>query len=76
MGKNQYVVRHGNEWAVKGENNSRATRVVSTQKEARAIATVIAKNQHSELRVQNKNGKFSVCNSYGKDPCPPRDKNK
>lgn len=25
MGKNQYVVRHGNEWAVRGANNSKAT---------------------------------------------------
>lgn len=75
MGKNQYVVRHGKEWAVKGEGNSRATRVVSTQKEAQKIATDIAKNQHSELRVQGRNGQFRICNSYGNDPCPPKDKN-
>ena len=75
MGKNQYVVRHGNEWAVRGENNSKATRVVSTQKEAVCIASEIARNQHSEMRVQDRNGRFRVCNSYGNDPCPPRDKN-
>lgn len=75
MGKNQYVVRHGDEWAVRGENNSRVTRIVSTQKEAINIASEIARNQHSEMRVQNMEGRFRLCNSYGNDPCPPKDKN-
>lgn len=75
MSKNQYVVRYGNEWAVRGENNSKVTRVVSTQREAISIAREIARNQHSEMRVQDSNGKFQVCNSYGNDSCPPRDKN-
>ena len=64
MGKNQYVVRYGNEWAVRGANNSKVTRVVSTQREAISIAREIARNQHSEMRVQDKNGQFRVCNSY------------
>ena len=75
MGKNQFVVRHGSEWAVKGANNSRATRVVPTQGKAIEIAKTIAKNQNSELRVQNKPGQFRICNSYGNDPCPPKDRN-
>jgi hypothetical protein len=44
MRKDQFAVRHGNEWAVKGANNIKATRVVSTQREAIEIARVIAKN--------------------------------
>ncbi len=75
MGKNQYVVHHGSDWAVRGANNSKVTRVVSTQGEAISIAREIARNQHSEMRVQDRNGQFRVCNSYGKDTCPPRDKN-
>ena len=75
MGKTQYVVKHGNEWAVKGANNSKATRVVTTQAEAISIARNISINQHSEMRVQDRNGRFRVCNSYGNDPCPPKDKN-
>ena len=75
MGKNQYVVRHGNAWAVRGENNRKVTKVVSTKEEAISAACVIARNQHSELRVQNRNGQFRMCNSYGNDTCPPRDKN-
>ena len=75
MGKDQFVVHHGNEWAVKGANNSKATRVVSTQREAISIARDIAHNQHAEMRVQNRTGQFRVCNSYGNDICPPKDKN-
>lgn len=75
MKKNQYVVKHGNEWAVKSEGSTRATRVVHTQAEAISIATGIAKSQHSEMRVQDQKGKFRLCNSYGNDPCPPKDKN-
>lgn len=76
MSKNQFVVKHGNDWAVKGANNSRVTRVVTTQKQAIEIARDIARNQHSEMRVQGMDGRFRTCNSYGNDCCPPRDKNR
>ena len=75
MKKNQYVVRHGDGWAVRGANNSKVTKVTSTQKDAISVARNIAINQHSEMRVQGTNGKFRTCNSYGKDFCPPKDKN-
>lgn len=75
MKKDQFVVRQGENWAVRGAGNSKATRVVSTQKEAISIARGIAQKQSSEMRVQDKHGKFKTCNSYGNDSCPPRDKN-
>lgn len=74
-GKNQYVTVRGDEWAVIGEGNSRATAITRTQSEAIEIARQIAINQQSELRIQNRYGKFRKCNSYGNDPCPPVDKN-
>ncbi|STX93936.1 DUF2188 domain-containing protein [Legionella londiniensis] len=39
-GKNQYVVKHSNGWAVKGEGNSKATKVTKTQAEAIKIAKI------------------------------------
>ena len=75
MNKDQYVVRHGSDWAVRGANNSKLTRIVSTQSEAISIAREIAQNQHSEMRVQGRDGRFRTCNSYGNDSCPPKDKN-
>ena len=75
MGKDQFVVKHGDKWAVVGANNERATRITDTQKEAINIARNIAINQQSEMRVQDRNGKLRKCNSYGNDLCPPKDKN-
>ena len=75
MRKNQFVVKRGDKWAVIGANNERATRITDTQKKAIDIAKNIAINQRSEMRVQNRNGKWCICNSYGNDSCPPKDKN-
>lgn len=72
--KNQHVVTHPEGWAVKGERNTKATRVVSTQAEARKIAETIAKNNKSEAIIHGKNGRIISSNSYGNDPCPPKDK--
>jgi len=73
-GKNQHVVKHNNGWAVKGAGNKNATRVTSTQAEAIKIATNIAKNQHSDTKIHGRNGKIRAGNSYGNDPCPPKDR--
>ena len=74
MGKNQRVVRHGDKWAVKGEGNKRATKVTDTQKQAINVAKEIAQNQKSELIIQGRDGKIRSKDSYGNDPCPPKDK--
>jgi hypothetical protein len=67
-GKNQFVVKYQDSWAVKGANNDKATRVVNTQKEAIDIGKQIARNQESELTIQGRDGKFREKNSYGHDP--------
>jgi hypothetical protein len=72
MGKNQYVVRDGENWGVRGEGNEKLTRKFSTQKEAIDYGKGIAKKQESELRIQGKNGKFRDANSYGNDSYPPK----
>ena len=73
-GKNQHVVPHGNEWAVRGAGNSRVTSVHNTQKEATHAGRQIARNQQSELVIHGENGRIRNSNSYGNDPCPPKDK--
>jgi len=72
--KNQWVIRYGDNWAVKGEGNSKVTKITKTQKEAINIGKSIAKNQKSELIIQNAEGKIRSKDSYGNDPCPPKDK--
>ena len=74
MGKNQHVVPHKDGWAVKGAGNQKATRVVSTQREAINIAQDIAQNQHSDTKIHGENGRIRAGNSYGNDPCLPKDK--
>lgn len=57
MGKNQYVTPKGNQWQIKAEKSSKATKIVDTQKEAIKIANKIAKNQNSEVIVLGKDYK-------------------
>jgi uncharacterized protein YdaT len=69
--KNQHVVPHGKEWAVKGEGNERNTYITATQSQAIDLARNIAENQQSELFVHNRQGQIRERNSYGNDPFPP-----
>ncbi len=71
-GKNQHVVPHGNQWAVRGASNSRVTSVHDTQAEAIDRARSIAQNQQSEMLIHGQNGQIRERNSYGNDPHPPK----
>ena len=73
-GKNQHVVPHSEGWAVKGAGNSKATVVTNTQKEAISKAEEIARNQQSDTKIHGTDGRIRAGNSYGNDPCPPKDK--
>ncbi len=74
MGKNQWVSPRENGWGVHGEGNSRDTQKFNTQAEAINRAREIAINQRSEVIIQGRNGQIRSKDSYGNDPCPPRDK--
>ncbi|MBS1517919.1 MAG: DUF2188 domain-containing protein [Bacteroidetes bacterium] len=71
--KNQHVVTAGDRWAVRGEKNSRRTRITRTKQEAVERARRIAKNQKTELVIHNRDGKICDKDSYGNDPHPPKD---
>lgn len=73
-GKNQHVVKHPSGWAVKGAGNSRATSVSRTQSDAIKAAERIARNQQSETKIHGMDGRIRAGNSYGNDPCPPKDR--
>lgn len=72
MGKNQHVVPHDGEWAVRGEGNERVTSLHRTQAEAEAAARAIAINQQSEVVIHRPDGRIRDKDSYGHDPFPPR----
>lgn len=73
MGKNQHVVRKGDVWGVKGENNQKASSLHNTQAQAIKAAIKIAKNEKSEVIIHGMDGKIRDKDSYGNDPCPPKD---
>ncbi len=69
---NQHITPRGNQWSVTGAGNSRATAVVSTQREAINIAKPIASNQSGDVIIHRRNGQIRERNSYGNDPFPPK----
>ncbi len=72
--KNQHVVpTPKGKWGVRGEGNSKITKETNTQAQATDTAREIAKHQHSEVVIHGKDGKIRDKDSYGKDPCPPKD---
>lgn len=73
MGKNQWVSPRGDLWGVRGEGNSKDTKLFKTQAEAEIYAIGISKNQKSEVIVQRPNGQIRSKDSYGNDPFPPED---
>lgn len=72
MKKNQHVVPHNGNWAVRGAGNERVTRTAETQGQAIQIARGIAQNQGSEMLIHRPNGQIRERNSYGNDPYPPK----
>ena len=60
-----FVVLHGDQWAVRTENSDKVYKIFDTQAEAIQCGIEVAKNNHAELRVQDRNGKWRLCNSYG-----------
>ncbi len=72
--KDQHVVKRPDGWAVLGAGNKRDTSHHRTQKDAIDAARQIAKNQESEVVIHRRDGKIRDKDSYGNDPCPPRDK--
>jgi len=73
-GKNQHVVPHDGKWAVRGEGNEKVTSIHDTQQDAIDAAIPIAKNQQSEVVTHRRDGRIRDKDSYGNDPCPPKDK--
>lgn len=74
MGKNQWVSPRGSRWGVHGEGNTRDTKIFDTQKQAADYAKGIAKHKKGEVIVQRPDGRIRSKDSFGNDPCPPKDK--
>jgi len=73
MGKNQWVSPHKNGWSVKSEGSKRASHVLPTQGEAIGVARSKAINEKSDVIIKNRENRIRDRDSYGNDPCPPKD---
>lgn len=74
-GKNQHVVPvPGKGWGVRGQGNDRLTVIKPTKADAEKAGRDIAKSQGSELVIHGRDGKIQDKDSFGHDPCPPKDK--
>ncbi len=61
-------------WDAKRQNAERASKHFETKAEAMNWSRELAKKEGLELIPHSKGGKIQNPNSYGSDPCPPRDK--
>ena len=74
MKKNIHVThRKDGTWAVKGEGDKRASSLNDTQHEAIERGRNIARNVGSELVIQDRENRIRDKDSFGNDPCPPKD---
>jgi len=64
---NQWVVKHGDGWAVRAEGSKHVTKCFNTQKEAIARAREISRHQKSELIIMGADGKIREKDSHGHD---------
>jgi len=74
MGKNVHVVKNEGRWDVKIENRSNPVSSHKNQELARQAAVPVAKKNKSDVVIHKPNGVIRDRDSYGNDPCPPRDK--
>lgn len=73
MKRNQHVVLKEGKWAVKDTTRTEPTAFFSTQLEAIKFAEKEAKKYSSDTKIHGRDGKIRAGNSYGNDPCPPKD---
>ncbi|MBU1036462.1 DUF2188 domain-containing protein [Patescibacteria group bacterium] len=72
--KNIHVARHQEKWAVVKEGVKKPLGLFKTQTVAIKRARPIAKKDKVELVIHNKKNVIRDKDSYGDDPCPPKDK--
>lgn len=68
-----HTVPSGSGWANK--QGGKETSHHHTKANAEVAGRQQAKQNQTEHVIHNKNGQISGKNSYGNDPCPPKDKN-
>ena len=71
--RNVHVVPHKDGWAVKRSGNQKSSSVHPTKQDALNTGRKMAQKDRAELVIHGKNGKIQDMDSFGNDPCPPKD---
>jgi len=72
--RNLHVVPRENQWAVRRERAQRDSSRHATQSDAFDAARETARREGLEVRIHGRDGRIRDSDSFGNDPCPPRDK--
>ena len=59
-------------WDVKRGGGARASSHHDTKQDAIDYGRAISRNQHTELRIHNRDGRIAGSDSHGNDPFPPK----
>ena len=59
-------------WDVKRGGSQRASGHFDTKKEAVDFGRQVSRNQQTELRIHNQDGRIGQSDSHGRDPNPPK----
>lgn len=70
---NVHIVQRDSGWGTLREGGQRATQVFDTQSQAIQAGRQMARQGLGELLVHGQDGRIRARDSYGNDPCPPRD---
>ena len=71
--KNVHIVQRESGWGALREGGQRATQVDDTQPQAIKAGRQMARQGHGELLIHGQDGRIRARDSYGNDPCPPKD---
>ncbi|MBR4251485.1 MAG: DUF2188 domain-containing protein [Kiritimatiellae bacterium] len=72
--KEYHVLPQDGAWALKRDHAERASGLFDTKAEALARGRELSRRIGAELIPHLRDGRIQNPNSYGNDPCPPRDK--
>ena len=70
---NVHIVQRGNGWGTLREGGQRSSQVFDTQAQAIAAGREMARQGRGEMLTHGRNGQIRARDSYGNDPCPPKD---
>lgn len=71
--KNVHVVQRGSGWGTLREGAERASQVFDTQAQAIQAGRQMARQGQGELLIYGRDNLIRARDSYGNDPCPPKD---